>query len=255
MFTIDSKTWRSPNHDRRHSAPISAIVVHSCEGALPSPRRSSLPWLCNPASRVSSHYYVCRDGTIYQLVDDENEAWHAGACMLAFVNARSLGVECEHRTGQDWPPTQKQALKWLIKRLIATHHIDPLRIETHGQIALPGPYRRKVDPSDWPHTDFDAFVGSMFTDAPPVPAPHPPASPLHRYVVKSSCTGGASIRAFPRVNAAILGRLHAGDSFTGEEIEASTSTYVKDFGSSKVWVRSLDQRCVFSLLLERVKES
>jgi N-acetylmuramoyl-L-alanine amidase len=166
-FTIDRTTWRSPNHDRRHSVPISAIVVHSCEGRAPNPRSTSLPWLCNPASKVSAHYYVCRSGAIYQLVDDADEAWHAGKCVSAFGNAQSLGIECEHRTKQDWPAIQKQALAWLLRKLAAMHHIPPQSIETHGQIALPGPYNRKVDPSDWPHTDFDAFVGSMFTDAPP----------------------------------------------------------------------------------------
>jgi hypothetical protein len=250
-FTIDNVTWQSPNHDRRHAVPIAAIVVHSCEGALPSPRSSSLPWLCNPASRVSSHYYVCRDGAVYQLVDDDSEAWHAGVAVAAFVNARSLGIECEHRAGQAWPAVQKDALAWLLKRLIAAHHIAPAAIETHGQIALPGPYQRKRDPSDWPRADFRSFVDSLYAS----PAPAPPEPPLHTYRVKREVTGGASIRAFPRTNAAILGRLHAGDSWVGEAYAAKTATFVQGFGSSKVWVRSLDMRYVWSGLLEEVHES
>nr|WP_072774986.1 N-acetylmuramoyl-L-alanine amidase [Desulfitobacterium chlororespirans] len=32
----------------------------------------------NPASQVSSHYLVLKDGRILQLVKDEDTAWHAG---------------------------------------------------------------------------------------------------------------------------------------------------------------------------------
>jgi N-acetylmuramoyl-L-alanine amidase-like protein len=152
-MNIDTTQWRSPNFNERASAILS-IVVHSCEGVWPSPRVSSLPWLCNPASRVSCHYYVCRNTEIFQLVDDDNEAWHAGPALPRFDNASSIGVECEHRSGQNWPAEQKDALAWLLRRLIAAHRIPVAAIETHGQIAIKGPYKRKVDPTDWPHDDF-----------------------------------------------------------------------------------------------------
>lgn len=152
-YTIDLRTWRSPNFSERASA-IESIVVHSCEGVWPSPRVSSLPWLCNPASRVSAHYYVCRNTEIFQLVDDEHEAWHAGAALARFDNASSIGVECEHRSGQNWPDAQKSALAWLLRRLMAQHHTPLAAVETHGQIAIKGPYKRKIDPTNWSHADF-----------------------------------------------------------------------------------------------------
>jgi len=46
--------------------------------------------------------------------------------------------------------------------LIAVHHITVPMIDTHGQIALPGPYDRKVDPSDWPHADFIQWRDAQF---------------------------------------------------------------------------------------------
>jgi N-acetylmuramoyl-L-alanine amidase len=165
-FFIDKNTWVSPNYDRRHAVPITSIVCHSCEGALPIPRASSLPWLTSASSRVSAHYYICRNGVIYQLVDDADEAWHAGMCLPAFANARSLGVELEHRSSQDWPSLQRDALAWLLRRLMDAHHIPPRAIETHGQIAQPGPYQRKKDPSDWPHPLFRAWVDALAPAAP-----------------------------------------------------------------------------------------
>ncbi len=152
-YDVDNRTWRSPNFSERASA-IESIVIHSCEGVWPYPRSSSLPWLCNPASRVSAHYYVCRNTEVFQLVDDNNEAWHAGVALPRFDNGSSIGVECEHRGGQNWTEAQRSALAWLLRRLMAQYHIPLAAVETHGQIAIPGPYKRKVDPTDWPHDDF-----------------------------------------------------------------------------------------------------
>ena len=160
-YTIDTTTWRSPNYTDRPGA-ITAIVVHSCEGRWPFPRQSSLPWLCDPVSKVSCHYYVCRNAEIFQLVDDRRQAWHAGGrqddgtwtAQPDYANAKSLGIECEHRAGQDWPEAQRQALAWLLRQLMTLHQIPLEKIETHGQIAIKGPYIRKQDPTNWPHGEF-----------------------------------------------------------------------------------------------------
>jgi hypothetical protein len=152
-YPINTTTWRSPNYSTRNGA-IGSIVIHSCEGRWPFPRQSSLPWLCNPASKVSSHYYVCRNVEIFQLVADEHEAWHAGEAQTPYVNDRSIGVELEHRSGQDWPDAQIDALTWLVTQIMSLHHIPSERVETHGQIAIKGPYSRKIDPTNWPYKDF-----------------------------------------------------------------------------------------------------
>lgn len=159
-YTIDATMWRSPNHGER-TGPIESVVVHSCEGQWPSPRVSSLPWLCNPKSEVSCHYYICRDTTIFQLVDDDRAAWHAGVALPRFDNASSIGVECEHRSGQNWPADQQAALAWLLRQLIARYHIPLAAVETHGQIAIKGPYKRKTDPTNWPHDAFVRWRGAL----------------------------------------------------------------------------------------------
>jgi hypothetical protein len=168
-YTVDVSTWRSPSYSARPASP-SSIVVHSCEGALPEPRASSLPWLCNPASGVSTGYYLCRNTEIFQLVSDANAAWHAGGkqdngtwtAQQAFDNNHSIGIECEHRSGQDWPAAQKDALAWLILQLAARYAIPATSIETHGQIAIAGPYSRKTDPTNWPHAEFVSWRDGLF---------------------------------------------------------------------------------------------
>jgi N-acetylmuramoyl-L-alanine amidase len=183
-YIIDTTTWRSPNYGARPGG-ITSIVVHSCEGRAPEPRKTSLPWLCNPASRVSCHYYVCRDTTIYQLVDDAHEAWHAGVCQWQYDNDVSLGIECEHRSGMDWPVAQKDALAWLLQTLTARYSIGKALVDTHGQIAIKGPYIRKSDPTNWPH---QAFIG--WRDAVLAPAPITKAYRGRRIMISQPSTGG-----------------------------------------------------------------
>lgn len=210
-YPIDTTTWRSPNYSRRAKAPT-AIVVHSCEGAWPSPRATSLPWLCNPNSKVGTGYYVCRDTTIYQLVDDMNEAWHAGGrqedgtwtAQPIYSNPRSIGIECEHRAGQDWPSAQLDALGWLLQTLASRYTIRPDMIETHGQIAIAGPYSRKVDPTNWPHAAFVAWRNALFASPPP-PTPLTKRYRVKRTMISQRQAGGAP---------------YAGELAPGEEVIA-----------------------------------
>lgn len=165
MPIIDNHTWRSPNHSARDGR-IRGLVIHSCEGALPHPRDTSLPWLCSLASGVSCHYYVCRDSTVFQLVDDALEAWHAGVCLFGGItdwNAMSIGIELEHKSGQTYTPIQKQALTDLALYLIAKYGIAAGFIVTHRQIA--SPRGRRSDPTDWSNTDFTLWVKSLYSGA------------------------------------------------------------------------------------------
>lgn len=159
MTTYDtSKT--SPNYDSRPvsvKAPF-ALLIHTGEGT----RQSDLAWLCHPASRVSSHYYVCRDGHIYQLVPDHLRAWHAGKSSYAGIsdwNSASIGIETEHQAGQDWPGVQVAALRSLCLDLIARYDIRQEHIAAHRWVA-PG---RKLDPSDWSDPDLHAWIASLYT--------------------------------------------------------------------------------------------
>lgn len=94
--------------------------------------------------KVSAHYVIGRDGTIYRLVDEKNISYHAGKSSLpdgvTAVNKCSIGIEI--MTSYTEAPTEKQinALKSLIKRIKKDHNIE--FILRHSDIA-PG---RKTDP-------------------------------------------------------------------------------------------------------------
>lgn len=181
MPSIDSVTWRSPNYGPR-SQPISAIVVHSCEGKpAGDEQQSSLPWLCDPASGVSCHYYITRAGVIYCLVDDQYRAWHAGAGTIGSdtdPNGVSLGIELEHRdNAAPYPQAQLVALGWLCQSKMVLYGIPTSRVVSHRATATPP--GRKDDPTDWPEVDFRLWANSLTT---------PRASICHGLVLTNATT-------------------------------------------------------------------
>ncbi len=101
--------------------------------------------------RVSSHYVIDRDGTIYQLVDDEKRAWHAGVAswgnITEDVNSHSIGIEFQCPAHSDWTfdeftPQQIQSGISLCQALMQKYHIRPENVVAHSDIAPD----RKYDP-------------------------------------------------------------------------------------------------------------
>lgn len=72
------------------------VVCHTIEGSAAGARS----WMKNCASSVSSHYIVAENGTVYQMVDENYKAWHAGC-----YNSRALGIEHEGYAGSSSHPT------------------------------------------------------------------------------------------------------------------------------------------------------
>lgn len=139
----------SPNHNQRDpEKPVDILLLHytgmvSGEGAV--------RWLCNPLSKVSSHYVVFEDGRTVQLVDEGRRAWHAGKSHWAGetdINTRSVGVEIVN-PGHEWgyrpfPDLQIAAVIELCQGIIARHPIPPERVLAHSDVAP----MRKEDPGE-----------------------------------------------------------------------------------------------------------
>jgi hypothetical protein len=206
MPTIDARTHTSPNHSRRATA-IACAVVHSCEGRpAGNEEQSSIPWLTNPASKVSSHYYITRAGTIYQLVPLDRAAWHAGVSALDGVesvdnslNDASVGIELEHRAGgPSYPMAQLDALAWLLRYLMERYPaMTTERIVSHRAVALPR--GRKNDPSDWSEDAFRAWVNAL----PPYTADSPilasPGAPIPTVILRFPTPAAGYTRTDVRV--------------------------------------------------------
>ena len=161
----------SPNHARRKASEITAIIYHYTAGGG---QESTVKYFQDPASKVSAHYVLGRDGKIVQMVPLDQAAWHAGVSTLAgasAVNNFSIGIEiCNwgkltkkgdkfyvwsgepyrgpapiHAAGAYWEPytdAQYKSLARLTTDLLAKYPIK--HITGHSDIALPK--GRKIDP-------------------------------------------------------------------------------------------------------------
>ena len=144
----------SPNRDERpaNAGPIDTLVLHytgmvSAEAALAR--------MTDREAKVSAHWCVGEDGTLWRLVPEERRAWHAGVSAWRgrrAVNDRSIGIELVnpgHEHGyRPFPPAQMDALLELARAIAARHPIDPRNVVAHSDIA---PMRRQ-DPGelfDW----------------------------------------------------------------------------------------------------------
>ncbi|PLW75558.1 N-acetylmuramoyl-L-alanine amidase [Cohaesibacter celericrescens] len=133
----------SPNFgDRKEGRKVDMLVLHYTGM---EDDEQALNWLCNAESEVSSHYYVHRDGSILQLVDEGARAWHAGKAVWkgdADINSCSIGIEIANAGNEDFPKVQLDAVIALAKDIIERHEIAPYRVLGHSDVS-PG---RKIDP-------------------------------------------------------------------------------------------------------------
>ena len=65
----------SPNHDPRTGGPIDILVMHYTGMRT---AEEALVRLCDPDAKVSAHYTVDCDGTVYAHVPEKLRAWQAG---------------------------------------------------------------------------------------------------------------------------------------------------------------------------------
>jgi N-acetylmuramoyl-L-alanine amidase len=136
----------SPNFSNRKGARVEYIILHHTAGQTDD---ADMSWLTADESAVSAHYLIYRNGRVYQLVKEEDAAWHAGKVDKAFpanMNARSIGIELCHLGANDVPFTEAQyaALIPLLKDLVERYNVRPSKLLGHRDIA-PG---RKFDPAD-----------------------------------------------------------------------------------------------------------
>lgn len=130
---------------------IDAIVMHHTAGV-----KAGDLWTLSGRDRrhkVSCHYYVTKLGEIFQLVRDQDIAWHAGVSALngePNVGRFSLGVEMENLgNGRDpYPQDQLNAVVWLARNKVQEYSVPRERLVRHLDVALPP--GRKNDPRGFP---------------------------------------------------------------------------------------------------------
>jgi N-acetylmuramoyl-L-alanine amidase len=140
----------SPNYTGgRRGRKIIAIVNHITAGLMPG----TLSWLRNPAAKASAHYLVTKSGVVYQLVKDEDTAWHAGIVNKpswplydgSNPNYYTLGIEHETLAGESLTEVQYWATLELHRMLVKKHGIPSDRNHIIGHYRLDS-VNRKNDP-------------------------------------------------------------------------------------------------------------
>ncbi len=147
---LERVIWNpSPNFGpRREGLLPSLVVIHYT--AMKS-AEAALARLCDPGVEVSAHYLIGSDGTVWQMVDEAQRAWHAGAGEWAGqgdVNSRSVGIELDNRGDHPFAERQMAALESLLPQIMTRWDIPAEGIIGHSDMAPD----RKFDPGsrfDW----------------------------------------------------------------------------------------------------------
>ncbi|MEO8100981.1 MAG: N-acetylmuramoyl-L-alanine amidase [Betaproteobacteria bacterium] len=139
------RTYTAVSQDSR----VQFLILHYTVGDFPSALNELM------GRRASSHYLVNDNPpVIYQLVDENRRAYHAGVSSWSgqgSLNAASIGIEIvnpgyretpQGRIYFEYPREQIDAVLALVKKIVAEHAIRPDRVLGHSDIAP----QRKVDP-------------------------------------------------------------------------------------------------------------
>ena len=140
----------SPNFDDR-TLPITNLILHYTGMKTGG---QALERMCDAEAKVSAHYMVEEEGCIFQLVEEDKRAWHAGVSEWqgeTNINSNSIGVEIVNG-GHDWPledgslpvfpDVQINAVIALCKDIMKRQ--GELTILAHSDIAP----ARKIDPGE-----------------------------------------------------------------------------------------------------------
>jgi len=150
----------SPNFSlpKRKRNKIKFIIIHYTGMKKET---AAIKRLCNPATKVSSHYFIKKNGEILNLIPDLYEAWHAGKSKWKnynSLNKYSIGIEI-HNSGhnyfcENYSSNQIRSLKILLKKLIKNYKVKKKNILGHSDIS---PDRKKDPGEKFPWKDLSKY--------------------------------------------------------------------------------------------------
>lgn len=122
--------------------PNYVIIHHTAQNSC----EQTLKTFTLARTQVSSHYVICRNGTVHHMLNDYLRAWHAGNSQWGGntdINSSSIGIEIDNNGSEPFSDAQINSLLRLLGRLKKDYAIPASHFIGHSDIA-PG---RKVDPS------------------------------------------------------------------------------------------------------------
>lgn len=148
--------------------PNFVIIHHTAQNSC----EQTLKTFTLERTQVSAHYVICKDGTVYHMLNDYLRAWHAGAGKwgnLTDINSSSIGIELDNNGFEPFAPAQLSSLTALLDTLKKKYSIPTANFIGHGDIAP----TRKNDPNvRFPWKQFaDKGFGLWYGDTAKVTVP------------------------------------------------------------------------------------
>ena len=171
---------------------VHGIILHASDGD----EKSGIQTLTghDPDHQVSAHYFVTKDGRIYNFVNDSDTAFQAGKTYgprAQYNNASTIGIEQEHVDGKEAWALRRQvaATAKLVAYLKGKYNLSDDDIMGHSDVA-PG---RKIDPYNYPWKGFFAAVDSSTGAAQPAGAAQPTVASGGKAGAQPAASVGPSI--------------------------------------------------------------
>jgi len=133
---------KSKNYDIKQNRTIKYLIIHYTGMKNQS---VAIKRLQSQVAKVSCHYLISKKGKIYQLVEDQHVAWHAGKSRWGRdknLNSKSIGIELVNNGNEIFAEQQIATLLKLLNALKKKYRIDPKYVLGHEDISP----NRKKDP-------------------------------------------------------------------------------------------------------------
>ncbi|MGK2862737.1 MAG: N-acetylmuramoyl-L-alanine amidase [Chitinophagaceae bacterium] len=124
--------------------PNFVIIHHTAQNSC----GQTLATFTMPVAQVSSHYVICKDGTVHHMLNDLLRGHHAGVSKwgnTTDINSSSIGIEIDNNGFEEFTDLQITSLLKVLERLKNAFSIPVTNFIGHADIA-PG---RKVDPNKY----------------------------------------------------------------------------------------------------------
>jgi N-acetylmuramoyl-L-alanine amidase len=122
--------------------PNYVIIHHTAQNSC----EQTLKTFTVKSTEVSAHYVICKDGSVYHMLNDLLRGHHAGISKwgnTTDLNSCSIGIEIDNNGMEEFTEAQISSLLDLLQRLKNAFKIPVANFIGHADIA-PG---RKVDPN------------------------------------------------------------------------------------------------------------
>ena len=105
--------------------PNFVIIHHTAQNSCDQ----TLKTFTLPRTQVSAHYVICKDGTVFHMLNDYFRAWQAGLARWGNstdINSNSIGIELDNNGFELFTDSQLTSLSRLLGSLKTAYNIQIL---------------------------------------------------------------------------------------------------------------------------------